>query len=87
MTIVLFKFFFIVSSSFKMSILFFKMPKTSLFFGLYVEIKGFMLYSFFSWTPNKSFLCISDFIICSGYFLSIKVAVSSFKPVPSMDLF
>ena len=41
----------------------------------------------------KSFLGISkvlvipDIIICSGYFLSIKVEVSAFKPVPSMDLF
>ena len=32
-------------------------------------------------------LFIPDFIICSGYFLSIKVVVSSFKRVSSVDLF
>ena len=52
-----------------------------------------MFSSFFFWTLNKSSLGISkalvipDFIICSGYFLSIKVVVSSFKRVSSVDLF
>ena len=69
------------------------MPKASIFFGFYVDIKGVMFSSFFSWTLNKSSLGISkalvipDFIICSGYFLSIKVVVSSFKRVSSVDLF
>ena len=80
-TLVLFKFILIVSLFFKISILFFRMPKASLFFGLYVDIKGVMFSLFFSWTLNKSSLGISkalvipDFIICSGYFLSIKVEV------------
>ena len=92
-TSVLFKIVLIVSSFFKISILFFKMPNASLFFGLYVDIKGVMFSSFFSWTLNKSSLGISkalvipDFIICNGYFLSIKVVVSSFKWVSSVDLF
>ena len=75
-TLVLFKIVLIVSSFFKISILlvFFKMQKASLFFGLYVDIKGVMFSSFFSWTLNKSSLGISkalvipDFIICSGFF-------------------
>ena len=68
------------------------MPKASLFFGLYVDIKGVMFSSLFSWTLNQSSLGISkdlvipDFIICSGYFLSIKVVVCSFKRVSSEDL-
>ena len=66
----MFKIVLVVSSFFKVSILFFEMPKASLFFGLYVDIKGVM-FPFFSWTRNKSSLGISkalvipDFIICS----------------------
>ena len=92
-TLVLFEIVLTVSSFFKISILFFKMPKASLFFGLYVAIKGVMFSSFFSWTLNKSSLGISkplvipDFIICSGYFLSSKVVIRSFKRVSSVDLF
>ena len=92
-TLVLFKIVPIVSSFFKISILFFKMPKASLFFELYADIKMLCFTSFFSWTLNKSSLgifkalVIPDFIIFSGYFLSIKVVVSSFKRVSSVDLF
>ena len=68
------------------------MPKASLFFGLYVDIKDVNFSSFFSWTLKFSLgmskaLVIPDFIICSGYFLSIYVVVSSFKRVSSVDLF
>ena len=51
------------------------------------------VFSFFFWTLNKSSLGISkavvipEFIICSGYFLSINVVVSSFKRLSSIDLF
>ena len=62
-TLVLFKIVLIVSSFFKISILFFKMPKASLFFGLYVDIKGVMFSSFFSWTLNKSSLGISTALV------------------------
>ena len=48
-TLVLFKIVLTVSLFFKISISVFKMPKASLFFGLYVDIKGVMFFSFFSW--------------------------------------
>ena len=49
---------FIVSSSFKISILVFNMPNTSLFLGLYVEINGVMFSSTSFCVFNKIFLGI-----------------------------
>ena len=67
-TLVLFKIV-IVSSFFKISMLFFKMPKASLFFGLYVDIKGVMFSSFFSWTLNKSSLGISKALVIPDFII------------------
>ena len=46
----------------------------------------FILFLEFSLGISKA-LVIPDFIICSGYFLSIKVVVSSFKRVSCVDVF